>query len=151
MKMLVFFVLLLAALPALALTPKQASSLAGLALKCASAEFPNKADHIASGMDDLARPRDAHPSFYGCFDWHSSVHGHWLMVRALKESPGLPAAANLRGVLDAHLSTAAIAGELARRALQGLLAQAHLSDPRRDASEHGVRPRFRARLRPRDA
>jgi hypothetical protein len=104
---------LLAATPASALTPKQASSLASLALKCATAEFPNKADHIAAGLDDLARPRDAHPSFYGCFDWHSSVHGHWLMVRALKTTPGLPDAGALRAVLELQLSTGAIKGELA--------------------------------------
>jgi hypothetical protein len=101
------------------ITPKQASSLASLALKCADAEFPNKADHIASGPDDLARPREAHPSFFGCFDWHSSVHGHWLMVRALKMSPGLPAAGELRRALEAHLSTAAVQGELAYLALPG--------------------------------
>lgn len=109
---LVFIVLSLAA-PASALTPAQASSLAQLALKCSESEFPNKADHIASGAGDLARPRDAHPSFYGCYDWHSSVHGHWLMVRALKTTPGLPGAEKLRAVLEAHLSTAAIGGELA--------------------------------------
>lgn len=114
-----FFMAVLGAAPAAALTSKEASGLAALALKCADAEFPHKADHIASGLDDLARPRDAHPSFYGCFDWHSSVHGHWLMVRALKHSPDLPDAANLRAALDAHLSTAAIGGELAYLAQPG--------------------------------
>lgn len=107
------FAVAFAAAPAAALTPKEASGLAALALRCSSAEFPNKADHIASGEGDLARPRDAHPSFYGCFDWHSSVHGHWLMTRVLKTSPGLPDAAGLRAALDAHLSTAAVQGELA--------------------------------------
>lgn len=111
MKALLILVLLVPA--ASALTDAQTSSLAALALKCASSEFPHKADHVAAGLDDLARPRDAHPSFYGCFDWHSSVHGHWLMVRALKLSPGLPAATGLRAALEAHLSTAAVAGELA--------------------------------------
>ena len=113
MRAPIFLAVLLSALPASALAPKQAASLAGLALKCASAEFPNKADHIAGDERDLARPRDAHPAFYGCFDWHSSVHGHWLMVRALKTSPDLPDAARLRAVLEAHLSTGAIKGELA--------------------------------------
>lgn len=107
------FIVLVHAAPASALTPKQAGGLANLALRCSSTEFPNKADHVASGYDDLARPRDAHPAFYGCFDWHSSVHGHWLMVRALKLSPELAGAAGLRSVLEAHLSTAAIKGELA--------------------------------------
>lgn len=101
------------------MTPRTASSLAGLALKCADAEFPNKADHIAASEADLARPRDAHPSFYGCFDWHSSVHGHWLMVRALKTAPGMSEASRLRAALEAHLSTAAVAGELAYLAQPG--------------------------------
>jgi hypothetical protein len=114
-----FFMVVFAVAPASALTSKEASGLAALALKCADAEFPNKADHIASGLDDLARPRDAHPSFYGCFDWHSSVHGHWLMVRALKTSADLPAAPKLRAALEAHLSTAAIGGELAYLAQPG--------------------------------
>ena len=85
---------LLAALvsPAAAFSSEQAAHLAGLALTCATAEFPNKPDHVANGADDLARPRAAHPAFYGCYDWHSSVHGHWLMVRALRGNPGLPRA-----------------------------------------------------------
>jgi hypothetical protein len=112
---------LFAAVPAAASAPapERLSSLASLALKCSGAEFPNKADHIAAGLDDLARPRDAHPAFYGCFDWHSSVHGHWLMVRALKSAPGLPGAEKLRAALDAHLSTAAVQGELAYLAQPG--------------------------------
>jgi hypothetical protein len=91
---------------------EDAARFAALALKCATTEFPNKADHVADGADDLARPRDAHPAFYGCYDWHSSVHGHWLIVRALKLHPDLPDAARLRAVLDVQLSTSSIAGEL---------------------------------------
>ncbi|MBI2387782.1 MAG: DUF2891 domain-containing protein [Elusimicrobia bacterium] len=110
---------LLAAVPAPASPSPRTAGLAGLALKCAGAEFPNKADHVAAGMHDLARPRDAHPSFYGCFDWHSSVHGHWLMVRALRTEAALPDAARLRAALDAHLSSAAVRGELAYLAQPG--------------------------------
>lgn len=101
--------------PARAASPtrEEAGRFAAQALRCATTEFPNKADHVADGPDDLARPRDAHPAFYGCFDWHSSVHGHWLIIRALKLYPDLPEAPRLRAVLDAHLSTAAVAGELA--------------------------------------
>lgn len=110
---LLFFLTILPTVSVAALTPERAQHLASLALQCASAEFPNKSDHVAGGLDDLARPRDAHPAFYGCYDWHSSVHGHWLMVRVLKRNPGLPDAARLRAVLEAHLSTAAVSGELA--------------------------------------
>ncbi|MFI5361954.1 MAG: DUF2891 domain-containing protein [Elusimicrobiota bacterium] len=100
--------------PARAASPSRAEAalFAAQALKCATTEFPNKQDHVADGPDDLARPRDAHPAFYGCYDWHSSVHGHWLMVRALKLYPDLPDAPRLRAALDAHLSTAAVSGEL---------------------------------------
>ena len=106
---------LLLAVPARAASPsrEEAARFAAQALKCATAEFPNKADHIADDDGDLARPREAHPAFYGCFDWHSSVHGHWLMVRALKLYPDLPGAAPLRALLDVQLSTSAIAGEIA--------------------------------------
>src|SRR3569832_2475345 len=86
---------------------------AALALKCATTEFPNKPDHIINDASDLRRPREAHPSFYGCLDWHSSVHGHWLMVRALRLHPDLPDAARLRSLLDVQLSTSAVAGEVA--------------------------------------
>ena len=106
---------LLSAPPARAASPsrEEASRFASLALKCATTEFPNKPDHVAGGLDDLARPKEAHPSFYGCFDWHSSVHGHWLMVRALKLYPDLPEASRLRETLELQFSTAAVAGELA--------------------------------------
>ncbi len=110
--------LLLAALlaaPAGAASPTrdEAVRFAAMALTCATAEFPGKADHIADGPDDLPRPREAHPAFYGCFDWHSSVHGHWLLVRALKLYPDLPDARRVRDLLDVQLSTTAVAGELA--------------------------------------
>jgi hypothetical protein len=106
---------LLAAVPARAASPsrEEAARFAAMALKCATVEFPGKADHIADGPDDLQRPREAHPAFYGCFDWHSSVHGHWLLVRALKLYPDLPDAGKVRSLLDAQLSTTTVAGELA--------------------------------------
>ena len=106
--------LVLLAAPASAAGPsrEEAARFAALALRCADTELPNKPDHVISASTDMARPREAHPAFYGCFDWHSSVHGHWLMVRALKLYPDLPDAPRMRALLDAHLSTAAIAGEL---------------------------------------
>ncbi len=116
---MIALILLLLAAPASALADKQVTHFSALALRCASSEFPHKADHIAAGLDDMARPREAHPSFYGCFDWHSSVHGHWLMVRSLKLKPRQPDAKALRAALEAHLSTAAISGELAYLAMPG--------------------------------
>src|SRR5450759_1783226 len=60
---------------------EQGSHFAGLALAGISREYPNKLDHVINGPADLLSPRALHPAFYGCFDWHSSVHGHWMLVR----------------------------------------------------------------------
>jgi hypothetical protein len=57
---------------------------AGLALDCLHQEYPNKIAHVMSGDSDVGPPRELTPVFYGCFDWHSSVHGHWLLVRLLR-------------------------------------------------------------------
>jgi hypothetical protein len=57
---------------------------AGMALKCIRQEYPNKLDHVLSDASQVKSPRELHPAFYGCFDWHSSVHGHWLLVRLLR-------------------------------------------------------------------
>jgi len=40
--------------------------------------------------NDVKTPRELHPAFYGCFDWHSAVHGHWMLVKLMKEFPDLP-------------------------------------------------------------
>src|SRR6266576_2678505 len=61
-----------------------ASNFARLALKCVNKEFPNKPDHVINDATDLKSPRIQHPAFYGCYDWHSSVHGHWMLVRLLR-------------------------------------------------------------------
>ncbi|HQL47170.1 MAG: hypothetical protein BWY56_02332 [Acidobacteria bacterium ADurb.Bin340] len=90
-----------------------AERFAALALKCAGQEYPNKLDHVMNGPGDVLGPRVLHPAFYGCFDWHSAVHGHWLMVRALRAHPDLARAVDLRRVLDAHLAPGPIAAELA--------------------------------------
>ncbi|MBD3856776.1 MAG: DUF2891 domain-containing protein [Acidobacteria bacterium] len=60
---------------------------AGLALHCIHQEYPNKIGHVMSSDDDVAPPRQLTPAFYGCFDWHSSVHGHWLLTRLSKLYP----------------------------------------------------------------
>ena len=60
---------------------------AGLALGCVHQEYPNKIAHVLSSDKDIGPPRELTPVFYGCFDWHSSVHGHWLLVRLLRLYP----------------------------------------------------------------
>lgn len=72
------------------LTPDVAAQLSKLPLHCINQEFPNKTSHTAdSATDARLLPSELHPAFYGCFDWHSSVHGHWMLVRLLKTFPGL--------------------------------------------------------------
>lgn len=71
------------------LTDSIAHRLIALPLKCVEQEFPNKLGQVLTNADQLATPSALHPMFYGCFDWHSSVHGHWLMVRLLKSFPQL--------------------------------------------------------------
>ncbi|MEM9305104.1 MAG: DUF2891 family protein, partial [Pseudomonadota bacterium] len=57
---------------------------AELALECIHREYPNKIAHVLSSDEDAMPPRKLYPVFYGCFDWHSAVHGHWLLVRLLR-------------------------------------------------------------------
>ena len=87
-----------------ALTQGAASGFAGLVLACARREYPNKLDHVINGPAEVKGPRELHPSFYGCFDWHSAVHGHWMLVRLLRTYPELPEAAEIRKVLDENLA-----------------------------------------------
>jgi hypothetical protein len=97
----------------LSLTQPQASHFARLALKCVRKEFPNKLDHTNNDRDDVRAPRELHPAFYGCFDWHSTVHGHWMLVHLLRLFPGMPESRDIRSALDANLSAKNIAGEVA--------------------------------------
>jgi len=95
----------------LSLTQNQASHFAGLALKCVQKEYPNKLDHVSNDANDVRSPRAMHGAFYGCFDWHSSVHGHWMLVHLLRLFPALPEARAIRTALDANLSPANIRSE----------------------------------------
>ncbi len=66
---------------------KAANNLIELPLACVLQEYPNKLGQVVGDKDDLREPSDLHPSFYGCFDWHSAVHGHWSLVKLLKDFP----------------------------------------------------------------
>lgn len=90
-----------------------ASLFAQLALRGIVREYPNKLDHVMNDARDVRGPRDLHPSFYGSYDWHSSVHGHWMLVRLLKVFPALAEAAEVRRTLDANLSVANLMKEAA--------------------------------------
>ena len=96
-----------------ALTPSHASKFASLALSHVTREYPNKLEHVLTGNADLLSPRELHPIFYGSFDWHSCVHGYWLLVRVLRRFPDLPEAASIRELLNAHLTPQRVATEVA--------------------------------------
>ena len=65
------------------LTLEQANHLASLPVKCLQQEYPNKLNQLLLNETELLSPKALHPAFYGCFDWHSSVHGHWSLVYLL--------------------------------------------------------------------
>jgi hypothetical protein len=86
------------------LTQLQASAFARLALKGMQKEYPNKPGEVLNSAADVMGPRAMHPAFYGCFDWHSAVHGHWMLVRLLRLFPELPEKQQVRSVLAEHLT-----------------------------------------------
>lgn len=94
------------------LTQQGASHLASLPLKCLDKEFPFKPWYVISDTT-ISSPKKLHPAFCGCFDWHSSVHGHWLLVALLKQYPQMSEADSILHKLERHLSAENIKTELA--------------------------------------
>ena len=95
------------------LTMKGASHLTSLPLKCITQEFPNKTSHTSnSEKDHVLLPKQLHPVFYGCFDWHSSVHGHWMLIRLLKLFPSMPEATAIREVLNKTITRENVVNEV---------------------------------------
>ena len=92
-------------LPPVLTKKERASAFARLALKAISQEYPNKPEHVMGGPADLKGPKSLHPAFYGSYDWHSSVHGHWMLARLLRLFPD-PARKRVKSVLTmaTHLS-----------------------------------------------
>ncbi len=90
-----------------------ASAFARLALDGITREYPNKLEHVMNGEGEVQSPRSLHPVFFGSYDWHSCVHGHWLLVRLLKLFPDLPEAAEVRETLNTLLTPENVAVELA--------------------------------------
>ena len=97
----------------LELTVEGASHFARLALDCMQREYPNKLNQVLQDEKGLRSPKSLHPAFYGCFDWHSSVHGHWMLVRLLQLFPSLPEAGEIRKKLSENLQAEHIAIEVA--------------------------------------
>lgn len=101
-----------------------AERFARLALDCAEREYPNLIHHVMTGDDDVAPPRELTPSFYGCYDWHSAVHGHWLLARLSRHYP------------DSEFGGAAIEALGRNLTRDNLLAEAaYVADPARTGFE----------------
>ena len=94
-----------------------AERFANLALACVHKEYPNKIAHVMNGDADVKPPRELTPAFYGCYDWHSAVHGHWLLARLARRFPDAPFAARAREALNRSLTPENIAAEV--RYLEG--------------------------------
>jgi len=94
------------------LSLEQATRLSKLPLKCMDTEYPNKLGQTLGGDEDLKSPKTLHPAFYGCFDWHSSVHGHWSLVSLLKQYPAIENADQIKKNLLNNISKKNIEDEV---------------------------------------
>lgn len=95
------------------LTPELASGFARIALGHVTREYPNKLDHVLERQADAKGPRELHPIFFGSFDWHSCVHGYWLLATLLRREPAIPEAGRIRALFDDSFTPAKVAGEVA--------------------------------------
>lgn len=95
------------------LSPQEAAHLASLPIKCLQQEYPNKTGQLLANSSEIASPKAMHPAFYGCFDWHSSVHGHWSLVYLLAHFPQLEGREAIIAKLQQNLSRENIDIEIA--------------------------------------
>jgi len=89
-----------------------ANHLSKLAYNCISREYPNKLSHVMNDATEVLGPEVLHPAFYGCFDWHSTVHGHWMLVKLLKNFPDLKLRNDIRAAIDKNITKENIAKEV---------------------------------------
>lgn len=150
--------LLLIVMPALPadFDARAAERFARLALDCVHREYPNKIAHVMSSDEDALPPRKLTPAFYGCFDWHSAVHGHWLLARLARQYPEAAFAKEARAALDRSLTPETLAAEtlyLERKDREsferpyGLAWLLQLGRELREWDDQGARP-WRAALEP---
>ncbi|MBK74808.1 MAG: hypothetical protein CME85_04845, partial [Henriciella sp.] len=93
--------------------PARTDRFARLALDCVHREYPNKISHVLNSDQDALPPHELTPTFYGCFDWHSSVHGHWLLTRILTTAPDTALEEEIRTALAQSFTEENLAGDLA--------------------------------------
>jgi Protein of unknown function (DUF2891) len=89
-----------------------AERFAQMALECVVREYPNKIAHALQSDADARPPRELTPAFYGCYDWHSAVHGHWMLARLARAFPGTPLAGHAQAALVRNITPESIAGEV---------------------------------------
>ena len=94
------------------LTSETAARFAGIALGHVRQEFPHKLDHVMDGPEDVLAPSELHPIFHGSFDWHSCVHGYWLLMRVRRLFPDLSVRARIDALFEEMLTPDRVAGEL---------------------------------------
>jgi hypothetical protein len=119
MKVL-YLILFLSVLPGMAFAEESmmefdvvaAERFAKLALECLHKEYPNKIAHVLNSDKDVRAPRELTPAFYGCYDWHSAVHGHWLLVRLCRIFPNAPFVPDARASLAKSLTPSKILAEV---------------------------------------
>src|SRR5712672_2194468 len=95
-----------------ALTPALGAAFARVALSHVTKEYPSKLDHVLNKRADLKTPSQLHPVFFGSFDWHSCVHGYWLLATLLRLFPEMPEAAKIEELFDRQLTPAKIRAEV---------------------------------------
>ena len=95
------------------LTDKQVVAFSRLALNGLDQEYPNKPSNVVVDEASVRTPREMHPAFFGCFDWHSALHGHWMLIRILKQYPNVSNADDIRAKLATHLTRENIHAETA--------------------------------------
>jgi hypothetical protein len=95
------------------LTADLASRFARIALSHVTREYPNHILHGLGGPEDVGTPSELHPLFYGSYDWHSCVHGYWMLARLLRLCPALPEADAIRALFDRMIVADKVAGECA--------------------------------------
>ena len=95
------------------LTSSLAKQIFSLPTHCLEVEFPNKLGQVLGSANDLKSPKELRPLFYGCFDWHSSVHGYWSIIKLMKQFPELDINGEIRTMLNAHITQENVAIEKA--------------------------------------
>ena len=96
-----------------ALTAESAANFAQITLRCVAKAYPSQPGYVLNAPEDVQLPDAVHPAFYGCYDWHSSVHGHWMLARLLRLFPSIPEAPAIVAAIDRNLTAENVQAEAA--------------------------------------